>query len=46
MRSKLLLWKLKLPLEKCHLGRCVGEGWEEEGYFGYILNQELIIAVL
>ena len=20
------LWKLKLPLEKCHSGQCVGEG--------------------
>ena len=46
MRSKLLLWELKLPLGKCHSGRCVGEGLGEEGDFRYILNQDLIIAVL
>ena len=46
MRSKLLLWNFKLPFEKCHSGGCVGEGLGEEGHFGYILNQDLIIAVL
>ena len=38
MRSKLLLWKLELLLEMCHLGQCVGEGWGEEGDFGYMLT--------
>ena len=33
MRSKLLLWELKLPLEKCHSGRCVGEGLGGGGGF-------------
>ena len=33
MRSKLLLWKLNLPLEKCHSGRCVGEGLGGGGGF-------------
>ena len=45
MRSKLLLWELKLPLEKCHSGRCVGEGLGGGGGC-WVHLKSIIIAVL